>query len=260
MTSPVQSKNKSRSITRHASKSPKRKYSPARVQTSNEFELEESAYLDPLDSSRTLLSNVLFERRDRNTLSSQATDLFNSQVIFEEETERAWLLENMHSTTISIKVNNLLFTVNGNYALKENQPTILFLHGFGAGRNWANWIKLAYPLDQRGRYSTIFIDLPGFGRSSGRTLDQTSWKRYGPEIFIAVLSSFHLQHSVYVIAQCGGAATTVRTINRYPQWFRNRNLVLYNSVIGDFGEAKIGVMKTSIKSFEFFLFFLRISK
>jgi hypothetical protein len=39
----------------------------------------------------------------------------------------------------------------------------------------------------------------------------------------------------------GGAATTVRTISRYPQWFRNRGLVFCNSVVGDFGESKIGV-------------------
>ena len=39
----------------------------------------------------------------------------------------------------------------------------------------------------------------------------------------------------------GGAATIVRTINRYAQWFRGRSLVFVNSVIGDFGESKAGV-------------------
>ncbi len=66
-----------------------------------------------------------------------------------------------------------------------------------------SWIKLAYPLSQRSRYSVIFVDLPGFGQSSGRILDQTSWKRQGPEIIVAILSSFHLRHSVSVVAQCG---------------------------------------------------------
>ncbi|CAF4279155.1 unnamed protein product, partial [Rotaria magnacalcarata] len=91
-----------------------------------------------------------------------------------------------------------------------------------------SWIKLAYQLSQQCQYSIILIDLPGFGLSSGRSLDQTSWKRYGPEILIAVLSSFHLRHSVSVVAQCGGAATTVRTINRYPLWFRGRGLIFSN--------------------------------
>jgi pimeloyl-ACP methyl ester carboxylesterase len=66
-----------------------------------------------------------------------------------------------------------------------------------------SWTKLAYPLCQRNRYSVIFVDLPGFGQSSGRSLDQASWKRYGPEIIVAILSSFHLRHSVNVVAQCG---------------------------------------------------------
>jgi len=68
-----------------------------------------------------------------------------------------------------------------------------------------SWIKLAYPLNQQARYSVIFVDLPGFGQSSGRLYDQASWKRYGPEILIAILSSFHIRHSVNVVAQCGKA-------------------------------------------------------
>jgi hypothetical protein len=61
---------------------------------------------------------VVFERRDRENLSSQATQLFNSRIIFDDDIERCWLLENVRSTTISIKVNNIVFTINGNYALR----------------------------------------------------------------------------------------------------------------------------------------------
>ncbi|CAF3500087.1 unnamed protein product [Adineta steineri] len=246
MASPTRSTKKTKKVTRHVSKSPQRKSVPAQIQPKIQIELEKSAYSDPLDSSRSLLENVVFERRDCATLSSQAIQLFNSKIVFEDEAERSWLFENMHSTTILIKINDLLFSINGNYSFKENQPTVLYLHGFGAGRNWANWIKLAYPLRQRGRYSAIFVDLPGFGQSSGRSLDQASWKRYGPEIIVAILSSFNIQHSVNVIAQCGGAATTVRTINRYPAWFRNRGLMFCNSVVGDFGESKVGDFETTL--------------
>lgn len=49
----------------------------------------------------------------------------------------------------------------------------------------------------------IFVDLPGFGQSSGRIFDQTSWKRCGPELIVALLSSFHIRQSVNVVAQCG---------------------------------------------------------
>ncbi|CAF4915044.1 unnamed protein product, partial [Rotaria sp. Silwood1] len=96
------------------------------------------------------------------------------------------------------------------------------------------------PLCHQGLYSVILVDLPGFGRSSGRDLNQASWKRHAPEIVVAILSSFHIDKPVNVIATCGGSATTVRTINRYPLWFRDRNLLFTNSVIGDFGETKAG--------------------
>ena len=70
-------------------------------------------------------------------------------------------------------------------------------------------------MHQRGRYSVILIDFPGFGQSSGRNLDQTSWKRYGPEIIIAVLSSFQLTHAVNVVAECGKSPMTFNTNGSY---------------------------------------------
>ena len=133
MTSPLRSKTNKKKVIRRVSKSPRRKCSPERVRTSIQIDFQESAYSDPVDPSRSLrkfsssskffrskwvsVPNVLFERRDQDILSEQATKLFNSTVVF-DETERAWLLENMRSTTISIKVDHLLFSINGNYALK----------------------------------------------------------------------------------------------------------------------------------------------
>ncbi|CAF1594100.1 unnamed protein product [Rotaria magnacalcarata] len=234
---------------RRISKSRKRNFSPSRTQVDIQFESGENAYSDPIDSCRSLVQDVVFERRDCESLSPQATELFNSVTIFQDEAEASWLLNNIHSTTILVKVDKVEFSINGNYYLKENQPCVLFLHGFGPARNWTNWIKLAYQLSQQCQYSIILIDLPGFGLSSGRSLDQTSWKRHGPEILIAVLSSFHLRHSVSVVAQCGGAATTVRTINRYPLWFRGRGLIFSNSVIGDFGESKIGDFEKNLTKY-----------
>jgi hypothetical protein len=61
---------------------------------------------------------VRFQRRDRENLSPQASQLFNSQIPFEDEAERTWLLENIRSTTILIKVDDVLYTINGNYALR----------------------------------------------------------------------------------------------------------------------------------------------
>jgi hypothetical protein len=50
MTSPTRTKK----VVRRASKSPRRNYSPSRAQPEIQFESEESAYSDPIDSSRTL--------------------------------------------------------------------------------------------------------------------------------------------------------------------------------------------------------------
>lgn len=61
---------------------------------------------------------MIFQRRDRENLSPQAIELFNSQTIFEDEIERTWLLENIRSTTILIKINEVYYTINGNYVLR----------------------------------------------------------------------------------------------------------------------------------------------
>ncbi|CAM2706728.1 unnamed protein product [Rotaria socialis] len=220
------------------------------------------AYSDPCNlSSRTQYKHVVFERHDRETLSVQAKTLFNSRMIFESDAELEWLLENVHSTMISIKINDDPYEINSNYVLSDSQRFVLVLHGFDETESWTTWTKMIQPLSQRYSYSVIFVDLPGFGRSSGRDSNQTSWKRNGPEIIIAILSSFHIESPVNILATCGigilflfylcirvypilgGSATIVRTINRYPAWFRDRNLIFTNSVIGDFGESKVGAYK-----------------
>ncbi|CAF1357145.1 unnamed protein product [Rotaria magnacalcarata] len=208
------------------------------------------AYSNPCNlSSRTQLKHVVFERHDRETLSPQAKNLFNSRTIFESDSEQEWLLENVHSTMISIKINDDSYEINSNYVLSDSQRFILVLHGFDKTESWTTWTKTIQPLSQRCSYSVIFVDLPGFGRSSGRDLNQASWKRNGPEIIIAILSSFHIENPVNILATCGGSATTVRTINRYPAWFRDRNLIFTNSVIGDFGESKVGDFEKNLTQF-----------
>lgn len=62
---------------------------------------------------------------------------------------------------------------------------------------------MVQPLSVLGSYSMIFVDLPGFGRSSGRDLNQASWKRHGPDIVVAILSSFSINKSINVLATCG---------------------------------------------------------
>jgi len=54
MASAVRSTEKTKKVIRRISKSPKRIYSPSRVQKEEQIVSGESAYSDPMDSSRSL--------------------------------------------------------------------------------------------------------------------------------------------------------------------------------------------------------------
>lgn len=62
---------------------------------------------------------------------------------------------------------------------------------------------MAYQLFIENDYSVIFIDLPGFGQSSGQDLNQSSWKPHGPDLIVGVLSSLSIKQPVNVVAHCG---------------------------------------------------------
>ncbi|CAF0754404.1 unnamed protein product [Didymodactylos carnosus] len=101
--------------------------------------------------------------------------------------------------------------------------------------------------------SLILVDLPGFGQSSGRDRIQSSWKQNGPEIYVAILSSFNISKPISVLAQCGGAATSIRTINRYPSWFQDRHHLINNSVTGDFGDTYPGEFEQKLLKYNIHL-------
>eukprot|EP01090_Pellita_catalonica_P007686 TRINITY_DN18287_c0_g1_i1.p1 TRINITY_DN18287_c0_g1~~TRINITY_DN18287_c0_g1_i1.p1 ORF type:complete len:344 (-),score=28.87 TRINITY_DN18287_c0_g1_i1:30-1061(-) len=115
------------------------------------------------------------------------------------------------------------------------RKTILCLHGFGASCTWATWLKLTIPilnLSNNG-VDLLFVDLPGFGRSSGRDIQTKTWKNDGPEIVVGILNAFRKTTNVSVVGFCGGAATFYRTIVKYPSRFKNCNHVFHNSVTSE---------------------------
>lgn len=135
MATPVSPNKDKKKVTRHVSRSPKRHISPQKAQPDIQFDSEELPYSDPIDSSRSLgeycltlvtnlssclsiVQNVTFERRDYQHLTSQAVQLFSSKKAFEDEAERTWLLTNMRSTTILVKVDDTVYSINGNYSFK----------------------------------------------------------------------------------------------------------------------------------------------
>ena len=86
------------------------------------------------------VKNVTFARHDWDILSPQANELFRSEIVFENNAEREWLLANVHSTTISIKIDDTSYEINGNYVFcfsnSDSRQFILILHGFDETENW----------------------------------------------------------------------------------------------------------------------------
>jgi len=91
------------------------------------------------------------------------------------------------------------------------------LHGHGPTCVWAIWIRLALKLFAEG-FSIVFMDLPGYGRSTCDKKDRVNPKYYmndSPDMIISVLDTFKIKR-VHSVGFCGGAANFIRTIAVYP--------------------------------------------
>jgi hypothetical protein len=86
------------------------------------------------------------------------------------------------------------------------------------------------------------IDFPGFGNSSGRTIQTRNWKGECHDIMKGVLEAMDVKGPVSIIAVCGGAATTFRTLPKYPHLFAKRH-VFHNCVISEWPVEMEEVMK-----------------
>eukprot|EP00455_Lapot_gusevi_P044708 TRINITY_DN5624_c0_g1_i1.p1 TRINITY_DN5624_c0_g1~~TRINITY_DN5624_c0_g1_i1.p1 ORF type:complete len:460 (+),score=50.51 TRINITY_DN5624_c0_g1_i1:107-1486(+) len=116
--------------------------------------------------------------------------------------------------------------------LDSHRPTVLCLHGFGLPCTWATWLKMALPLHQAG-FQMIFVDLPGFGKSSGRDMQSGVWRSDGPSILTSILDAYQIKSPVSVLAHCGGAATFMRTFILHPKRFAGCHHVFHNNVISE---------------------------
>jgi hypothetical protein len=153
--------------------------------------------------------------------------------------ERALLLRGLRAYSLHIRVKHsgkyrinarLLAAASSSSVLDvQRAHTVLCLHGFGKATNWIRWTKLAAPLHAAG-FNVLFVDLPGFGTSSGRNIQTRTWKCDGPEILLGILDALALCGTVSLHAVCGGAATFMRTLVKYPARFRHGRHVLHNCI------------------------------
>lgn len=171
--------------------------------------------------------------------------------IFSEQEENI-IKTKMQFKMINVKTNCHTYLINTRFFISEltSNKTILFLHGHGDSPSWRSWIKLAlifYQLD----FNCYMIDMPGFGNS---LVDETegvsfkTWQDDGPEFYKNFLEKIGIK-MVFVIARCGGAALTIRTICKYPELFENSHIFHNNMISFVPEEFELNVNKKGMKFF-----------
>lgn len=113
---------------------------------------------------------------------------------------------------------------------KQEQPTLVFLHGFGGGSSAYEWSKV-YPAFAK-THRILAPDLIGWGRSEHPA------RTYKPEDYISTILEFLQQtcsEPATAIASSLTAAFTVRAAIQQPEFFKS--LILTTpSGISDFGQ------------------------
>lgn len=176
---------------------------------------------------------------------------FVTKILFSEYEEiilqKKMICEKLHIKTI---FHEYLINLRLLKSVIPSKRTILFLHGHGDSPSWRSWIKLALKLYEI-NYNCYLIDLPGFGDSlvdNKKGVSFKIWQDDGEELYKIMLSQLGIE-KVFVIARCGGAALTIRTICKYPYLFEDSH-IFHNNMISGIPEDFIRIItKKGIKLF-----------
>eukprot|EP01022_Parablepharisma_sp_SALTPOND_P008595 TRINITY_DN136385_c0_g1_i1.p1 TRINITY_DN136385_c0_g1~~TRINITY_DN136385_c0_g1_i1.p1 ORF type:complete len:316 (+),score=18.30 TRINITY_DN136385_c0_g1_i1:64-948(+) len=165
------------------------------------------------------------------------TFLFLSEIFRAEDQP---VLQSMEAYVVPIETKSHNYLINCRYlpsplpcgpCLVTRSP-VLMLHGHGPASTWATWLNLAVFLNKL-HYPVLLTDLPGFGCSTLDGKKRVNPKTYlqdAPNMIKALLRTFNFDKT-HGVGFCGGAATLVRTIHRYPDIFTKRH-IFHNCVIG----------------------------
>jgi pimeloyl-ACP methyl ester carboxylesterase len=156
--------------------------------------------------------------------------LYNSEFFSIADQE---ILNNIEAALIPIKTQQHAYKINTRLLkhAKSSRAPILMMHGNGSTCTWATWIKLGLTLHKNGS-NVLLIDSPGYGLSGVDERDRVNpklWLEDGPNMLTMLLEHFGFK-KVCCVGFCGGAATIMRTISKFPQYFGSRH-VFHNSVI-----------------------------
>lgn len=122
-------------------------------------------------------------------------------------------------TLCSIEYTIRCWFVKGNNNSKE---TIVTSHGFGKSSTQAQWCLVAEKVFEDD--SILHVCLPGFGNSSGRTLQTRKYKRDQVKLFAEILKMFKSGNKgITVLGQCGSGGIMFRTFSKYPHLFAKRH-------------------------------------
>lgn len=159
---------------------------------------------------------------------------FVTQPLFSEKEEEI-LVKNLQIEKIFIKTSFHSYLMNTRVLKPSSKApkSILFLHGHGDSPSWRSWIKLAIVFFEL-NFNCFLIDLPGFGHSlvdDEEGVSFKTWQDDGVELYKLLLEKLSVE-KVFVIARCGGAALTIRTICKYPELFENSHIFHNNMISG----------------------------
>lgn len=102
---------------------------------------------------------------------------------------------------------------------------------------WCTYMRCAWLLYCVLESAVIFVDLNGFGLSSGRDLQTGTWQRDAALIVKGLLNAFGAKRHVATIGFCGGAATFYRALVAYPRLFAGERHVAHNCVTSEWPES-----------------------
>eukprot|EP00817_Percolomonadidae_sp_ATCC50343_P003931 CAMPEP_0117423656 /NCGR_PEP_ID=MMETSP0758-20121206/4227_1 /TAXON_ID=63605 /ORGANISM="Percolomonas cosmopolitus, Strain AE-1 (ATCC 50343)" /LENGTH=408 /DNA_ID=CAMNT_0005206957 /DNA_START=605 /DNA_END=1831 /DNA_ORIENTATION=+ len=117
-------------------------------------------------------------------------------------------------------------------SLQEKEKLAMGLHGYGKGSTKHQFHNLAEIL--KNTHSVLLITLPGFGLSTGATLQSSRYKRESTYLLKSIIDSFG-KTKVNILGQCGGGGVFMRTLSEYPKLFAKRHFLgrPYSAIMPD---------------------------
>jgi len=150
------------------------------------------------------------------------------------------LLSSLHAFSATTSVGGAKMTIPIRcIAAPKASKIMLCLHGQDGDRSLVLWSRFWPHLLAKG-FHVVALDLPGFGRASGKDGDYKSWKEHDATLLLQLLAALQLpDQCVSVFAEGVGAMATVRAMAKDSAPFAPHH-VLMNCNIGEVPAGLLG--------------------